>query len=67
MKIKIDLDNDTGDNLVRDILKFHLDVVAENITRLKKKKNLAAYQKEDLADNVQLFDAMKKTHNYFTG
>jgi hypothetical protein len=65
MKVEIDLD--TADGIVRCSLKQTIEYLREDIAEYKKKKKLQDYQKRELADLIVSLDAIEKTFDYYGG
>jgi hypothetical protein len=65
--MKVEIDPDTADGIVRASLKQTIEYFREDISDLKKKKKLEDYQKRELADLIVSLDAMEKTFDYYGG
>jgi hypothetical protein len=65
--MKVEIDPDTADGIVRASLKQSIEYLREDISDLKKKKKLEDYQKRDLAELIVSLDAMEKTFDYYGG
>jgi hypothetical protein len=65
--MKVEIDPDTADGIVRASLKQTIEYFREDISDLKKKKKLEDYQKRELADLIVSLDAIEKTFDYYGG
>jgi hypothetical protein len=65
MKLEIDLE--TADRLVVCSLRDAMNDLKQAIKKLKQKKKLEDYEKEDLAYSILHLDAMEKVYDYFGG
>lgn len=61
----LNLDGDTADKLVVSILKDHKEICNEIVTKLKKRTDLKDYEKIDLADYIQISEALEVVLKYF--
>ena len=61
----LNLDGDTADKFVVAVLKNHKEISDELIVKLKKKKDLENHQKIDLADYIQISEALEVVLKYF--
>ena len=67
MNLKIEIDPETADGIVRCSLKQTIDYLRIDIAKLKKKKKLEGYQIQDLAEHIVSLNAMEKVFNYYGG
>ena len=67
MKIKIEVDEDMMDGVIVSSITQSIDYTETEIKRLKKKKGLKAYEKEDLKYHVLNLDSLKRVRYYFGG
>ena len=65
--MKVEIDPDTADGIVRCSLKQTIEYFREDISDLKKKKKLEDYQKRELAELIVSLDAIEKTFDYYGG
>jgi hypothetical protein len=65
--MKVEIDPDTADGIVRASLKQTIEYLHEDIADLKKKKKTEYYQKRELADLIVSLDAIEKTFDYYGG
>lgn len=65
--MKIELDDEIIDSIVCATLAEHMKYLKKNIKELKKKKNLEAYQQQDLGHDVSMLAAMEEVRTYFGG
>lgn len=65
--MKFEIDVETADRLVVCSLRDAMDDLKESIKKLKRKKKLEDYEKEDLAESILSLDAMEKVYDYFGG
>lgn len=65
--MKFEIDIETADRLVVCSLRDAMDDLKESIKKLKRKKKLEDYEKEDLAESILSLDAMEKVYDYFGG
>jgi hypothetical protein len=63
----VTLDSETADRITAATIKDHIKLVNANVRRLKAQKKLAPAQLEDLVNDIQILDALKTVHWYFTG
>ena len=64
---KVFIDDDTADRIVVSALKLQMGILKKDISELKSRKRLEAHNKEDLADFIKNYDAIKTVYNYFGG
>lgn len=64
---KVYIDSDTADGIVVASLKDSINYLKIDIKRLRSKKKLEKYEKEDLADFILNLDAMEKVFDFFGG
>lgn len=64
---KVYIDGDTADGIVVASLKETMDYLRINIKRLKSRKKLADFEKQDLAESIKSLDAMKEVYDYYGG
>lgn len=67
MSLKVEIDPETADGIVRCSLKQTIDYLRIDIAKLKKKKKLEDYQKQDLAEHIVSLNAMEKVFDYYGG
>jgi hypothetical protein len=67
MKIKIEVDEDMMDGIIVASITNSIDCIEADIKRLKSKKGLKAYEKEDLKYHVLNLDSLKRVRYYFGG
>jgi hypothetical protein len=65
--MKVEIDPDTADGIVRASLKQTIEYLHEDIADLKKKKKTEYYQKHELGELIITLDAMEKTFDYYGG
>lgn len=68
--MKIELDDDTIDNIVCATIKEHLKYAKKNVKELrakKKKSGLKEYEQDDLTHNEDMQDALGRVYGYFGG
>mgnify|MGYP003340723658 CR=1 FL=1 len=66
-KITLTIDDDVADQLVCSTLAVSIDYLREDIKKLIKKKKLAPYEKEDLADFQRSLAALEEVFDYYGG
>lgn len=64
---KVYIDPDTADSIVVASLRDSINYIKIDIKRLKSKKKLEGFEKEDLADFILNLDAMEKVFDYYGG
>jgi hypothetical protein len=67
MKIKIDLDDDTADSLVRDVLKMYIDIEQARVSEITALRRPKKYQLQDLKDSAGILESLKDVYEYFGG
>ena len=67
MNLKVEIDPETADGIVRCSLKHTIDYLRIDIAKLKKKKKLEGYQIQDLAEHIVSLNAIEKVFNYYGG
>ena len=65
--MKVEIDADTADGIVRASIKETIEYLREDIAILKKKKKLEDYQKLELGELIVSLDAMEKVFDYYGG
>jgi hypothetical protein len=65
--MKFEVNDEFADAFVAMSLKDSLEMVADQINELKKKKVLQDHNKEDLADCITNYEALEKVYYYYTG
>ncbi len=65
--MKIDVSDEFLDELVVSSLRESISMLKDEIKRLKNKKRLADYEKEDLADSILHLDGLQKAYAYYGG
>lgn len=66
MQKKVELDQTEAGRLVGEILKSDFEFIAKEVNELHGKLHtLKDYERQDLIDNMQIFDAMKKLLSYY--
>lgn len=65
--MNIELSDEAVEDIVCSALREHMKYMKKNIKELKKKKNLEAYQQQDLGHDVSMLAAMEEVHEYFGG
>ena len=65
--IKIEIDSDVADGIVRASLIQNIYDLREDIAALKKIKKLKEYQRQDLADYVIALNAVEEVFDYYGG
>jgi hypothetical protein len=63
----IDLNSEAVDGLIKSILVQDYKGLVEDTNRLKKLKNKAEYQKQDIDHNLRYIDAMETLMEYYVG
>lgn len=66
-KVTLQIDDDVADQLVCSTLAVSIDYLREDIKKLIKKKKLAPYEKEDLADCQKNLAALEQVFDYYGG
>jgi hypothetical protein len=66
-QIKLEIDYDTMDGLVRASLENSIETLEETITSLKRIKKPTTINKQDLGDAVLDLMAFEKVYNYYGG
>ena len=61
------LDSDVADELVKTILKDHLAMTKASIKKLKAKKKLQDFEKQDLGSQTMLAENLNEVISYFGG
>ena len=64
---KVEIDGDTADGIVIASLKDSIACLHESINKLKRKKRLTAWEKQDVADAYLSLDHLEKTFDYYGG
>ena len=64
---KIEIDGETADRIVICSLKETIQYLKEDIKKLKRKKKLEAYEKQQLAEDIIELDAVEKVYEYYGG
>ena len=67
MKIKIEVDEDMMDGVIVSSITQSIDYTEAEVKRLKKKKSLKAYEKEDLKFHALNLDSLKRVRYYYGG
>lgn len=65
MNVTMEVPDEFMDQIVEERLIQSYEYIQEDIDRLKKRKKLKDYEKEDLADNEELLEAMMLVGSYF--
>ena len=68
--MKIEIDNDTIDDIVCATLKEHIKYASKNIKDLKAKQKqgqLKDFELQDLGHNTQMLASLKDVYGYFGG
>ena len=65
MKLNLEIDEDIADDLVRDVLIEHVEILNRNIKLIKKQNNLQNYQKIDLLETLHMHRVLTEAANYF--
>lgn len=65
MNVTMEMPDEFIDQIIEEILLSSYRYIKDDINRLKKRKKLKDYEKEDLADNEKLLEAMKLVGNYY--
>lgn len=65
--MKVELTNEAVDGLMQSILMQDYQGLVEDTDRLKKIKNKAEYQKQDIKHNLRYIDAMETLMEYYVG
>ena len=65
--IKIEIDSDVADGIVRASLMQNIYDLREDIAALKKIKKLKEYQRRDLVDYVITLNAIEEVFDYYGG
>lgn len=63
----IDLNHEAIDGLIKSILIQDYKGLVEDTDRLKKLKNKAEYQQQDIEHNLRYIDAMETLMEYYVG
>jgi hypothetical protein len=63
--MKIELADETIEQIVTATLNEHLKYAKDSVKKLKKKKNLKSFELEDLGYNTQLIDSIEIVKKYF--
>ena len=66
-KMKVEIDPDTADGIVRASIKETIEYLLEDIAILKKKKKLEDYQKLELGELMVSLNAMEIVYDYYGG
>jgi hypothetical protein len=67
MNLKVEIDPETADGVVRCSLKQTMTYLREDIATFKKAKKLESYQKQDLAEHIVALEAMEEVYDYYGG
>jgi hypothetical protein len=67
MDMLIDLNHEAIDGLIKSILIQDYKGLVEDTNRLKKLKNKAEYQQQDIDHNLRYIDAMEVLLEYYVG
>jgi hypothetical protein len=67
MNLKVEIDPETADGVVRCSLKQTMTYLREDIATFKKTKKLESYQKQDLAEHIVALEAMEEVYDYYGG
>jgi hypothetical protein len=62
---KVEISNETAESLFQDILVQDYQRLLESIDELLQKKGLAAYEEEDLNNNMRYVEAMRVLMEYY--
>jgi hypothetical protein len=65
--MKVEIDADTADGIVRASIKETIEYLREDIAILKKKKKLEDYQKLELGELMVFLNAMEIVFDYYGG
>ena len=65
--MKVEIDADTADGIVRASLKQSIEYLREDIAILEKKKKLEDYQKLELGELMVFLNAMETVFDYYGG
>lgn len=65
--MKVEIDADTADGIVRASLKQSIEYLREDIAILEKKKKLEDYQKLELGGLMVSLNAMETVFDYYGG
>jgi hypothetical protein len=63
----MELDSDIVDSICRCSLKDHIMLHKQSIEKLRQKKKLTQYQKEDLGNQINTLDCLEVVYDYFGG
>lgn len=63
----LELNDDVADEIVCATIKQSMKFLKKDIKELKAKKNLEAYQKEDLGNNIHVLAALEIAYDYYGG
>lgn len=65
--MKVEIDADTADGIVRASIKETIEYLREDIAVLEKKKKLEDYQKLELGELMVFLNAMETVFDYYGG
>lgn len=65
--MKVELNNDAVDALLKSVLLQDYKCLTKDIQRLSKLENSFEYQKEDLENNLRYIQAMETILEYYVG
>jgi len=65
MNVTMEMPDEFIDQVIEETLLSSYRYIEDDIKRLKKRKKLKDFEKEDLADNEKLLEAMKLVGNYY--
>ena len=65
MNVTMEMPDEFIDQIIEETLLSSYRYIEDDINRLKKRKKLKDFEKEDLADNEKLLEAMKLVGNYY--
>ena len=66
-KVTLTIDDEVADQLVCSRLDVSINYLRDDIKKLIKKKKLAPYEKEDLADFQRSLAALEEVFDYYGG
>lgn len=65
MKLKIEIDHEVEDKIIRGSLKWHITVISEDLKKLKKLKKPSKPQKQDIGYFNKLLPALKIVGDFY--
>jgi len=64
---KLYINDEAADQIVICSLKESINAINNSVQKLKCKKKISNWAKDELADNLYYLDALEKVYNYYGG